>query len=100
LAKLALLGLRQLHGQTADALACAAHLQPRAKIGGGSGACFAWLALRSGRWCIGLHCALLALSEDGGEGSVVLGLLGLVRSACVGVKPLTSQLTLLAPSLG
>jgi hypothetical protein len=57
-AVLALLGLRW--GRASDALACTVRLQSSAKMGGVSGARFAWL-----------------------------GLLGLVCSACVGVEPLT-----------
>jgi hypothetical protein len=74
-------------GWAADAVARAAHLQPRAKVGegqrrlqahpwmsaavtapagGGSGDCFALLASGLGRRCIGLPCALAA--PGGGEG--------------------------------
>jgi hypothetical protein len=49
LARLTLLGWRQHQGQAAEASACTARLWLRAKMGGGSGACFARLALGSGR---------------------------------------------------
>jgi hypothetical protein len=68
LAKLTLLDLRQRHGQVADALACAARSQPRAKMGGGRGSRFAWLAL-------GLGCIPVGRLRGG---SVALTLLGLV----------------------
>jgi hypothetical protein len=63
------LAVLSLHlGQTADTLACAARSQSSAKMGGLSGACFAWL-----------------------------GLLGSICMAFIGVEPLTRQLPLHAP---
>ena len=58
-ARLALIGLR--YGRAADVLARTAHSRPRAKLGGGNGACFAlcfarfaWLALLG---LLGLLCS-------------------------------------------
>jgi hypothetical protein len=80
LARLALLGLRQCHGQAADALACAARLRPRAKMGGG--AALALPGLHWGRAADALACtARLRSSAKMGGGSVTLALLGLVCSA-------------------
>ncbi len=95
-AALALLSLRQ--GWAADALACAARLQPRA-AGGGSGSCFAWLwqheaaELFGRRWQGGvdgnvrtlaaahpwMSAAVVAAAAAAGRGAALLALLGLCR---------------------
>jgi hypothetical protein len=88
-----LLGLCQRHGQVADALACTAHLQPRAKMRGG--VALALLGLHWGRAADVLACATCSWpSAKMGEGSVVHALLSLVCLACIGVEPLTRQLAL------
>jgi hypothetical protein len=96
LAKLALLGSRQHCGQVTDALACAARLQARAKMGRGSA--LALLGSHCGQVAEVLACAgRLQPSAKIGVGSVELALLNFVCSACVGVELLACQLALHAP---